>query len=208
MKKKEQIRRARAKARAQAERPGTPASEKYSEGGASRSDGAGRSGGPRGRRGPGSDAFKREQTVKTAKWNRYMLIRYLDAGLFFVGLYWLFMLQAFDSGLAVVAPILEIVLSLVVMVEAFTIVSRETEYLAWSRRALIASCAVSAVVLIGTIVGGETLFFPFFSGKTVAIVFCAVLIAVKLIIIHRIALVRDRRDKRYALYQNALKYNS
>ena len=42
----------------------------------------------------------------------------------------------------------------------------------------------------------------------VGAMFCVALIAVKLIIIHRIVLVRDRRDKRYALYQKVLKYNS
>ena len=42
----------------------------------------------------------------------------------------------------------------------------------------------------------------------VGAIFCAALIAVKLIIIYRIALVRDRRDKRHALYQKILKYNN
>ena len=31
-------------------------------------------------------SFRQMQQVNTAKWNRYMLIRYLDSGIFFVGL--------------------------------------------------------------------------------------------------------------------------
>lgn len=206
MKKKEQVKRARAKAQAQA--------------GRSKVDGAAGNGsrdarkGPsvqaassRKRQGPGTDAFKREQSVKTAKWNRFMLIRYLDAGLFFIGLYWALMLLAFQPGIAMVVPVLEIVIALAVMVEVFTTLSSETEYLVWSHRVLVASCALSAVTLAATVLVGEQLFFPFLSSKMVGAMFCVALIAVKLII-QRIVLVRDRRDKRYALYQKVLKYNS
>lgn len=199
MKRKERIKRSRAKAQVQAERAKANAHVGGTEPGAAF---------PKEGTGPGTQAFKREQTVKTAKWNRFMLIRYLDAGLFFVGLYWLFMLLAFSPGLGAVVPALEVVLSLAVMVEVFTTLSRETEYLVWSHRALVASCIVSACALVATIVGGGDLFFPFFSGKMVGAIFCIALIAVKLIIIRRIILVRDRRDKRYALYQKVLEYNS
>lgn len=207
MKKKEQLKRARAKTQAQAERTRNGVAEgcvtkgercvKDASKAASKKDS-----------GPGTDEFKREQSVKTAKWNRFMLIRYLDAGLFFVGLYWLFMLLAFQPSVAAVVPLLEIVLALAVMVEVFNTLSSEVEYLKWSHRALVASCAVSLVALVATLVMGEKLFFPFFSSKLVGAIFCIALIAVKLIIIYRIVLVRDRRDKRYALYQKVLKYNN
>lgn len=206
MKKKEQIKRARAKAQAQAERTKSSVAEGCAEEEAH--SGAGIGDASEKTQGPGTDGFKREQSVKTAKWNRFMLIRYLDAGLFFVGLYWLFMLLAFGASAAVVVPVLEIALALAVMAEVFTTLSRETEYLIWSHRALVVSCVVSAGALVATIIGGEQLFFPFFSSKMVGVIFCAALIAVKLIIIHRIVLVRDRRDKRFALYQKVLKYNS
>lgn len=207
MKKKEQIKRARAKTQAQVERSKMDATEDRTAQ-KSRSAKAASGAAPKRCPGPGTDEFKHEQSVKTAKWNRFMLIRYLDAGLFFVGLYWLVMLLAFRPGAAAVVPLLEIVLALAVMVEVFSTLSHETEYLVWSHRALIVSCLVSAVALVATILAGETLFFPFFSSKMVGAIFCAALIAVKLVIIHRITLVRDRRDKRYALYQKVLKYNS
>ena len=206
MKKKEQIRRARAKAQAQAERAKSSVAESCAVG--ENRSGAGIGVASKREHGPGTDGFKREQSIKTAKWNRFMLIRYLDAGLFFIGLYWLFMLLAFQPSFAAVVPLLEVVLALAVMVEVFTTLSREVEYLKWSHRALIASCAVSAAALVATLAVGEKLFFPFFSSKMVGAIFCAALIAVKLIIVYRIALVRDRRDKRYALYQKILKYNN
>lgn len=205
MKKKEQTRRARAKAQAQAERDKSSVAESCAVG--ENRSGAGIGVASKREHGPGTDGFKREQSIKTAKWNRFMLIRYLDAGLFFVGLYWLFMLLAFQPSFAAVVPLLEVVLALAVMVEVFTTLSREVEYLKWSHRALIASCAVSTVALVATLAVGEKLF-PFFSSKMVGAIFCAALIAVKLIIIYRIVLVRDRRDKRYALYQKILKYNN
>lgn len=206
MKKKEQIKRARAKAQAQADRAKQGSSEKSPSCNARVSEGGSAVSGKR--QGPGSAEFKREQSVKTAKWNRFMLIRYLDAGLFFAGLYWMLMLLAFKPGIAVVVPALEIALALVVMVEVLTTLSNQVEYLVWSHRLLVASCAVSAVTLIATVLVGEQLFFPFLSSKMVGAMFCVALIAVKLIIIHRIVLVRDRRDKRYALYQKVLTYNS
>lgn len=208
MKKKEQVKRARAKAQAQAGRSkvdgaaGNGSRDAHSKGPSVQAASS------RKRQGPGTDAFKREQSVKTAKWNRFMLIRYLDAGLFFIGLYWALMLLAFQPGIAMVVPVLEIVIALAVMVEVFTTLSSETEYLVWSHRVLVTSCALSAVTLAATVLVGEQLFFPFLSSKMVGAMFCVALIAVKLIIIHRIVLVRDRRDKRYALYQKVLKYNS
>lgn len=206
MKKKEQIRRARAKAQVQADRMKQGGSEKALSDNARASEGG--SADSRKRQGPGTAGFKHEQSVKTAKWNRFMLIRYLDAGLFFAGLYWTLMLLAFKPSIAAVVPVLEIALALVVMVEVLTTLSSQAEYLVWSHRLLVASSAVSAATLIATVFVGEQLFFPFLSSKMVGAMFCAALIAVKLIIIHRIVLVRDRRDKRYALYQKVLKYNS
>lgn len=210
MKKKEQIKRARAKAHAQAERAAGKDDAVSSDGAADagRISSSTRRTSQGKRRGPGTAEFKREQSVKTAKWNRFMLIRYLDAGLFFAGLYWMLMFLAFKPGIAVVVPVLEIALALVVMVEVLTTLSNQAEYLVWSHRLLIASYAVNAVTLIATVFVGEQLFFPFLSSKMVGAMFCAALIAVKLIIIHRIVLVRDRRDKRYALYQKVLTYNS
>lgn len=206
MKKKEQIKRARSKARIQAARVDSSTSAKRMDG-RPRSENGSSSAKTGGRKDLDSEEFRREQAIKTAKWNRYMLIRYLDAGVFFAGLYWLYLLIALRPSAMVVGPLLEIALSLVVMIEVFGTLSREIEDLVWSRRALVASCVASGIVLCATVAGGETLFFPFFSGKTVGVMFCITLIAVKLVIIHRIDLVRDRRDKRYALYQKVLKYN-
>ncbi|WP_085830861.1 hypothetical protein [Collinsella vaginalis] len=161
----------------------------------------------RAQRGPGTEEFKHEQSIKTAKWNRYLLIRYLAAGLFFVGLYWAFMLLVLSPGPALIAPALELVTALVVTVEVFTVISRDVEYLVWSHRVLVVSCAVSALAAVATVATGPELLFPFFSAAWVGAALCLALIVIKLIIIGCILRVRDRRDKRYALYQQAIKYN-
>lgn len=157
---------------------------------------------------PGTNAFKRAQSIKTAKWNRYMLIRYLDAGLFFIGLYWAFMLMAIAPSAAVIVPAIELVVALAVMVEVFTVLSRGTEYLVWSRRMLTASCAISAAAAVLTIAIGPQLLFPFFNASWVGAALCFALMIIKLIIIRCILRVRDRKDKRYASYVQALRYNS
>ena len=162
----------------------------------------------KGAKSPGTDQFKREQSIKTSKWNRYMFMRYLDAGLFFAALYWAFMLVAFNPGPAIIVPAFDVLVALAVMMEMFTVLSRDIEYLVWSHRLLIVSVAVSAVSAVATFAAGPQLLFPFFSSAGVGVVFCLILMVIKLVIIWSITRIRNRRDKRYALYQQALKYNN
>ena len=146
--------------------------------------------------------FRALQSLTTAKWNRYMLIRYLDAGLFFIGLYWAVMLFMMgDNLLALVAPLVDFAAGLVVILEVNRVLTHDIEYLKVSHMTLAASIAVSAVVLAVTAIFGAGVFFPFFSSPAIGIGFAAFVIVLKALIIWRIVLVRDRRDKkRYGLY--------
>lgn len=136
-----------------------------------------------------------------------MMIRYLDAGLFFVGLYWTVMLAALAPSAALVFPVIETAIAALVMVEAFGVLSRDTEYLVWSHRALIFGALANSVALTVTLLFGCAPVFPFFASVPVACGLAAVLIAVKLILIRQIVLIRDRRDKRYELYVRQLELN-
>ena len=150
------------------------------------------------------------QQVNTAKWNRYMLIRYLDSGIFFVGLYWGVMLFATtDSLVTLAAPASEIALGAIVLLEVNRVLTHDIEYLKVSHMTLLASSAVTAAELVATALVGKDLFFPFFSSATIGMGFCALIIVLKLVIAWRIVLVRDRRDKkRYGLYVQQLELSS
>ena len=193
MKRKQRDERRRAKTRAQAQR--SHAGERAAD--RARSDGHRAAT-------PGTDAFRREQTVKSARWNRFMLIRYLDAGLFFVGLYWCVMALAFGFGWAAAAAAVEALVAALVMVEVISTTSTEAEYIVWSHRLLIASAVLKLAV---TLALGPQVLFPFFAEATPGVVLCGALLAIKALIIHRIVLVRDRRDRRYERYRDVLKYN-
>lgn len=154
------------------------------------------------------EAFKHKQMVTTAKWNRYMLIRYLDSGLFFIGLYWTVMLFATGSSLAaLIAPIVDFATGLVVLLEVNRVLTHDIEYLKVSHRTLEVSVACSLAELALTAFMGKDLLFPFFSSSAIGMGLLAVLIVLKAVIIWRIVLVRDRRDKkRYNLYLMQLDY--
>ena len=146
------------------------------------------------------------QQINTAKWNRYMLIRYLDAGVFFLGLYWAVMLFATGgSPAALIAPVAEIAVGVCLIIEVNRVIISDYEYLKISHWAHIASIALSVVEAIVTVVVGKDVFFPFFSSSAIGLGLIAILIALKAIVVWRIVLVRDRRDeKRYDLYLMAL----
>lgn len=192
MKKKQKLERARAKTSAQALKKAS------GEGGRTHT--------------PTDDekAFRRKQMLTTAKWNRYMLIRYLDAGLFFIGLYWLVMLFGFTNQLwTLLAPLVDFATGAVVILEVNRVLTHDIEYLKVSHMTLLASSAVTAAELVATALVGKDLFFPFFSSATVGMGFCALIIVLKLVIAWRIVLVRDRRDKkRYGLYVQQLELSS
>lgn len=156
------------------------------------------------------EEFRHVQMLTTAKWNRYMLIRYLDSALFFIGLYWAAMLFMTSTNLwALLAPLTEFACGLVVLIEVNRVLTHDIEYLKVSHATLAVSIAVTGLVLIATLFVGKDLFFPFFSTATVGIAFCAIVMALKAIIIWRIVLVRDRRDKkRYGLYVKQLELSS
>lgn len=155
-------------------------------------------------------AFQHKQMLTTAKWNRYMLIRYLDCVLFFIGLYWAFML--FMTGVhlwAVVAPLVDFIVGGIVLWEVNRVLTHDIEYLKVSHYSLVASMAVSAVVLVATGIFGNAYFFPFLASPTLGMGFTALLIVLKAVIVWRIVLVRDRRDKkRYNLYLQQLEFSS
>lgn len=152
-------------------------------------------------------SFKREQTIKTAKWNRYMFLRYLDAGLFFVGLYGVAVSVALGVAAAALVAVVELAVAATVLLEMFNVLSRESEYLALSHRLLAVSCVLSAGCAALTALAGPGLLFPFFASTPIGVAFCLILIAAKLLMIRQIVLVRDHRDKRYKLYLQALKFN-
>ena len=93
------------------------------------------------------------------------------------------------------------------MVEVISTTSTEAEYIVWSHRLLIASAALSGIELAVTLALGPQVLFPFFAEATPGVVLCGALLAIKILIIHRIVLVRDRRDRRYERYRDVLKYN-
>ena len=161
-------------------------------------------------RGPTEEeiSLRQMQQVNTAKWNRYMLIRYLDSGVFFVGLYWGVMLFATtDSLVALAAPASEIALGAIVLLEVNRVLTHDIEYLRASHVALIIGCFLSVLEIAITAVFGKETLFPFFSTPVVGIGLCAILLALKALIAWRIVLVRDRRDKkRYGLYLMALEH--
>ncbi len=151
-------------------------------------------------------SFRHLQQVNTAKWNRYMLIRYLDSGVFFVGLYWAVMLFALGgSPVALIAPAAELAVGACVLIEVNRVLTSDVEYLKVSHRALIVSLVLSGIEAIVTVAVGQDALFPFFSTPVAGVALIAILIALKAVIAWRIVLVRDRRDKkRYDLYLMAL----
>lgn len=155
-------------------------------------------------------SFRHKQALTTAKWNRYMLIRYLDAGLFFIGLYWAFMLFMTSTNLwALAAPLVDFVVGGVVLWEVNRVLTHDIEYLKISHYSLLASIAVSFAALIATALAGKDLFFPFLASSALGMGFIAVVIALKAVIVWRIVLVRDHRDKkRYNLYLQQLHFSS
>lgn len=155
-------------------------------------------------------SFRHKQALTTARWNRYMLIRYLDAGLFFIGLYWAFMLFMTSTNLwALVVPLVDFVVGGVVLWEVNRVLTHDIEYLKISHYSLLASIAVSFAALIATALAGKDLFFPFLASSALGMGFIVVVIALKAVIVWRIVLVRDHRDKkRYNLYLQQLHFSS
>ena len=155
-------------------------------------------------------SFRHKQALTTAKWNRYMLIRYLDAGLFFIGLYWAFMLFMTSTNLwALAVPLVDFVVGGVVLWEVNRVLTHDIEYLKISHYSLLASIAVSFAALIATALVGKDLFFPVLASSALGMGSIAVVIALKAIIVWRIVLVRDHRDKkRYNLYLQQLHFSS
>ncbi len=146
-----------------------------------------------------TEHYRDEYVVRGARSNRFMLVRYLSALIFFFNVSWVTLLFVVRSW-GIVVPLVGFAASGVALIECMVSVSRDRERLKYAEVLYPISAALYAVAAVVTLAAGKDLFFPFFSEGIYGVVLCVLCIAVEAIVYLRLWKIRNHTDKRYARY--------
>ena len=147
-----------------------------------------------------TDYYRGRQLVRGARSNRFMLVRYLSAALFFLSVSWLTMLFVLHSWGALV-PLFCAATSAVALVECMVAAARDGERLKYGEVLYRISTVVALAAAAITLVAGKDVLFPFQSSPWFGVAFCANYLAGDAIILVRLKKIREHTDKRYAYYE-------
>ncbi len=150
-----------------------------------------------------SEFYRERQQLGGLRANRFMLVRYLSALVFFLNLYWSLLLLACQSW-GIVFTLIGFLTGLVSLVECMMGVTRNREHMRVSEKLYPFSAACYGVAVVLTLVMGTDVICPFFASPVYGIVLCCACIAVELIVAWRIRKIRDHTDKRYIPYERAM----
>lgn len=148
---------------------------------------------------------RNEFSLKTFKFNRFMLIRYSLALFFFSNIYWIMYLG--PKIFPTVIPSLLILWSLVTIAEHVKLFSNHSNHLPYTKRYFTIQLIVNIVLILLSI--NEQMFVTFFpfmqTNNTAKIIMFSIIglgIIISLIILHRIKLIKSNRDKAFIRIQN------
>lgn len=146
------------------------------------------------------DEAERIYEVRSARNNRTMFIRYALSIEFFVSLYWFCILAYGFDGLGYLAPLGFMILSMAGLFECFSMLYKERSALPITYYGTIISALLSIAVIMVTLLGGESIFFPFFSSAYYGVGLCAILLAMQALVIWKVLRIRKYRDESYEQY--------
>lgn len=144
---------------------------------------------------------KKETSIKSMYFNRYLGVRYTLALFFFCNLYWLLSLGLSHSAFAVL-PAVNILLSVLAMYEQVKIFSNHTSDASAARRAFTAFGAVNVVVLVLMLVPGMfERCYPFINATLTHQIIVAVILLAGLLLVmytlYKLNKIRNQHDKQY-----------
>ena len=142
---------------------------------------------------------RKEHSLKTAYFNRYLLFRYSLAAMFFGNLYWL-LLQLFDWTLYAVVPIVLLFFAVLAIAEQFKMYGTKEVYLSKTRLFFNLQSIVQ-ILLIALVLCTDqiSIIFPIFTAKLNSKLIIAFVLGlgqlVSLFSLHRIRLILEGRDR-------------
>lgn len=146
------------------------------------------------------DFYRMDQSLKGARANRFMFVRYLTAALFFVNLYWTVLLIAMPAP-GVVVTAFGTVTSVIALAECMFNVSRDEDGLRVAEKLFpVLALAYIACIPLSLSVG-PSFMCPFFSSAVPAALVCLFCLAIEALVMHRLSKMHRHVDKRYSWYE-------
>lgn len=142
---------------------------------------------------------RKENSLKSTYFNRYLMLRYSLAAMFFGNLYWL-LVQLFNWTLYAVIPIILLIYSILAIAEQFKMYGTKEVYLTKTRLFFNLQSIVQ-ILLIALVLCTDqiSIIFPIFTAKLNSKLIIAFVLGlgqlVSLFILHRIRLILEGRDR-------------
>ena len=142
---------------------------------------------------------RKENSLKSTYFNRYLMLRYSLAAMFFGNLYWL-LVQLFNWTLYAVIPIVLLILSILAIAEQFKMYGTKEVYLSKTRLFFNLQSIVQLLLIALVLCTDQiSIIFPVFTTKLTSKLFVAFLLGLGLLIsilnLQRIKLITEGRDR-------------
>ena len=142
---------------------------------------------------------RKENSLKSTYFNRYLMLRYSLAAMFFGNLYWL-LVQLFNWTLYAVIPIVLLILSILAIAEQFKMYGTKEVYLSKTRLFFNLQSIVQLLLIVLVLCTDQiSIIFPVFTTKLTSKLFVAFLLGLGLLIsilnLQRIKLITEGRDR-------------
>lgn len=144
---------------------------------------------------------RKEQSIKSMYYNRYLLVRYVTAIFFFTNIYWLISLLMSDSSLYIV-PLVLIIILLTSIAEQVKIYSSPTNNAIYTKYCFITLFFTNAVLILLTCFSSSfAQLYPFLVNQTKSKVFVLIILIAGMLlsalILYRLNKIKYNEDKHY-----------
>lgn len=140
-----------------------------------------------------------KEVEKSLKIQRYTLLRYLNAILFFIYLHWLIGLVVSSKFISAIIPFLLIILILITVKNQFASFTDKKVNIKISKDIYIINLVGLIIIAIVSIYDYK-IFFPYLGGKLYAYIILAIIIVVSIILYIRSNKIYKNKDKVYEKY--------
>ncbi|XJZ26720.1 hypothetical protein ACF5W4_15440 [Bacillota bacterium Lsc_1132] len=146
---------------------------------------------------------RKEQSIKSMYFNRYLLVRYVTALFFFTNIYWLISLLMSDSSLYFI-PLILIIFLLISIAEQVKIYSSHTNNAIYTKYCFIALLFANVSFILPTYFSATfAQLYPFLVNQDKTKIFVLTIlitgILLSVLILYRLYQIKNNKDNHYAL---------
>lgn len=145
--------------------------------------------------------YQKPDVEKVIKIRRYTSLRYLNAILFFICLYWLFSLLLVGKKLSAIVPLIIMILILVTVKDHYYSFTKKEVDIKRSKNFYMVITIINIIVSIVTF-SNYSLFFPYVANKNYALILAGTMLILSILLYVKASKIYKNTDRVYVKYMS------